>query len=86
MTKIGRNDPCVCGSGKKYKKCCMNNKTPRMGVVRRMYEAGTADPFGRMLMQNLGIRDHAIPDEEKRLQFDQLYGIVSQNLYEALLV
>jgi len=20
--KIGRNDPCVCGSGKKYKKCC----------------------------------------------------------------
>lgn len=22
--KIGRNDPCICGSGKKYKKCCMN--------------------------------------------------------------
>ncbi|MGZ5303001.1 MAG: DUF1186 domain-containing protein [Bacteroidia bacterium] len=21
--KIGRNDPCICGSGKKYKKCCM---------------------------------------------------------------
>ena len=21
-TKIGRNDPCPCGSGKKYKKCC----------------------------------------------------------------
>ena len=21
--KIGRNDPCPCGSGKKYKKCCM---------------------------------------------------------------
>jgi SEC-C motif domain protein len=20
--KIGRNDPCVCGSGQKYKKCC----------------------------------------------------------------
>jgi len=20
--KIGRNDPCFCGSGKKYKKCC----------------------------------------------------------------
>lgn len=20
--KVGRNDPCVCGSGKKYKKCC----------------------------------------------------------------
>ena len=21
-TKIGRNDPCLCGSGKKFKKCC----------------------------------------------------------------
>jgi len=23
--KIGRNDPCPCGSGLKYKKCCMKN-------------------------------------------------------------
>jgi preprotein translocase subunit SecA len=23
--KIGRNDPCPCGSGKKYKACCMRN-------------------------------------------------------------
>lgn len=23
--KIGRNDKCPCGSGKKYKKCCINN-------------------------------------------------------------
>ncbi|WKV07863.1 SEC-C metal-binding domain-containing protein [Thermoanaerobacterium sp. CMT5567-10] len=22
---ISRNDYCICGSGKKYKKCCMNN-------------------------------------------------------------
>lgn len=22
--KIGRNDPCTCGSGRKYKKCCLN--------------------------------------------------------------
>jgi preprotein translocase subunit SecA len=21
-TKVGRNDPCPCGSGRKYKKCC----------------------------------------------------------------
>jgi len=27
MSKVGRNDPCPCGSGKKYKNCCM-----RMGV------------------------------------------------------
>lgn len=25
LPKIGRNDPCPCGSGRKYKKCCMNS-------------------------------------------------------------
>ena len=25
-TKVGRNDPCPCGSGKKYKKCCGQGK------------------------------------------------------------
>lgn len=25
-TKIGRNDPCPCGSGKKYKKCCLDRR------------------------------------------------------------
>lgn len=24
--KVGRNDPCPCGSGKKYKKCCGKNQ------------------------------------------------------------
>ena len=24
MKKLGRNEPCPCGSGKKYKKCCLN--------------------------------------------------------------
>ena len=25
--KIGRNDPCPCGSGKKYKRCCLQTVT-----------------------------------------------------------
>jgi uncharacterized protein YecA (UPF0149 family) len=25
-TKVGRNDPCPCGSGNKYKRCC--GRTP----------------------------------------------------------
>jgi len=28
--KIGRNDPCPCGSGKKYKQCCLNK--PKTGL------------------------------------------------------
>jgi uncharacterized protein YecA (UPF0149 family) len=26
--KVGRNDPCPCGSGKKFKKCCINKQGP----------------------------------------------------------
>jgi hypothetical protein len=25
--KVGRNDPCPCGSGRKYKRCCLKNET-----------------------------------------------------------
>jgi len=27
MTTVGRNEPCPCGSGKKYKKCCLEKDT-----------------------------------------------------------
>ena len=26
VEKIGRNQPCPCGSGKKYKKCCLDKQ------------------------------------------------------------
>jgi len=32
MVKIGRNDPCPCGSNKKFKKCCLDKK-PRERIV-----------------------------------------------------
>jgi len=28
MSKVGRNSPCPCGSGKKYKKCCIDKNKP----------------------------------------------------------
>jgi tetratricopeptide (TPR) repeat protein len=30
MAKIGRNDPCPCGSGKKYKRCCQAREEARL--------------------------------------------------------
>ena len=36
MLKIGRNDPCPCGSGKKYKKCCLYKAAaPVASLARR---------------------------------------------------
>lgn len=36
MEKIGRNQPCPCGSGMKYKKCCLHNPVQ---LNRRIVEA-----------------------------------------------
>ena len=33
-TKIGRNDPCHCGSGKKYKRCCLEEDQDGERLVR----------------------------------------------------
>jgi uncharacterized protein len=30
--KPGRNDPCPCGSGKKYKQCCMPKAQPKRKI------------------------------------------------------
>ncbi len=31
MDRAGRNDPCPCGSGKKYKKCCLADTFVQIG-------------------------------------------------------
>jgi tetratricopeptide (TPR) repeat protein len=49
--EIGRNDPCPCGSGKKYKKCCMG-KAPARG---RAAAAPKADPQQQLKVA----QDHA---------------------------
>jgi hypothetical protein len=36
MSNVGRNDPCPCGSGKKYKKCCFGD-----------YDIGMGAPIGK---------------------------------------
>lgn len=43
MHNIGRNDVCPCGSGKKYKKCCLVNNQPSSDELawRRVHDAHT---------------------------------------------
>jgi methionyl aminopeptidase len=35
--KVGRNDPCPCGSGQKYKKCCLGKEISESKDPRAMY-------------------------------------------------
>lgn len=40
IKNIGRNDPCPCGSGKKYKQCCQNkNDTNNIAAKNRLLES-----------------------------------------------
>ena len=45
--KIGRNDPCFCGSGRKYKKCHLIKRREIEDEIRRgaVYVAGPGE-FG----------------------------------------
>lgn len=68
MTKPGRNDPCPCGSGKKYKKCCMNKEIPPIpeevmeyfrNIPKEPFERGgfiTGRPFIGTVFQNNRMR------------------------------
>jgi hypothetical protein len=45
--KVGRNDPCSCGSGKKYKKCCAGKEAPAAAprsVLEQFQEIGDRSP------------------------------------------
>ncbi len=48
MIKIGRNEPCPCGSGKKFKKCCING-TETAHPVETAHPTETVYPFERLL-------------------------------------
>jgi tetratricopeptide (TPR) repeat protein len=53
MSKPGRNDPCSCGSGKKYKKCCLpRDETARLARPRVVAET-PKEPFVAKLRPDL---------------------------------
>ncbi len=62
--KAGRNDPCPCGSGKKYKKCCL----PRHEEARRSLPPDKV----REMEEKAGLRRKI--EEEVRKGFELLYA------------
>lgn len=47
MSQIGRNDPCPCGSGKKYKKCCLVAAAASSGAWTQSERQGALIALGR---------------------------------------
>lgn len=48
--KVGRNDPCPCGSGKKYKRCCI-------GAVERLDGRRVVERNGQRMLVSSGVSD-----------------------------
>ncbi len=48
--KIGRNDPCPCGSGKKYKHCCLRTKPVSIDSIRER-ERDASDQLTRAMIR-----------------------------------
>lgn len=61
MAKIGRNSPCPCGSGKKYKRCCETKEAQmRMASLphgRFRYESGSYGDNGGYMPSIIGYKE-----------------------------
>lgn len=55
IPKIGRNEPCYCGSGKKYKKCCLDKEQE---ILR------DASPYAGLTMSQVRSAPHLVDDAQ----------------------
>ena len=45
IPQLGRNEPCPCGSGRKYKKCCLEKEAGRLRSEREAGPMATGGPI-----------------------------------------
>jgi len=73
--KIGRNDPCPCGSGKKYKQCCLKKaQLTTEGIESEQERAKWLEDYPKMDAQR----------EEGRVYLEDLYSSESIELDQLL--
>ncbi|RQW84594.1 MAG: hypothetical protein EHM79_13585 [Geobacter sp.] len=86
--KTGRNDPCPCGSGLKYKKCCADKQDtserqrvmgPIMGELEELLKDqnfGSLDEVNAFLRQHMQQRNQAAVDDFHGLSSDQMHRLL----------
>lgn len=60
--KIGRNDPCPCGSGKKYKHCCIGSK---VATINQTTSKNEGPSFSRLALMRF---EQKLIDNPKQLE------------------
>jgi tetratricopeptide (TPR) repeat protein len=68
VAKVGRNDPCPCGSGKKYKKCCLS-KAEGAPEARR-----TESPDQRLRQRLMDYVETSLPHAETHRAMGEFFG------------
>ena len=71
MVKIGRNEPCPCGSGKKYKKCCIKKSSKNTYEYKRIVHWNT-DEIDDMSTDEIiaQLRAFGIPFDKRQFTLD----------------
>ena len=74
MTKVGRNAPCPCGSGKKYKKCCLplleTSREQQNGDM--LYATNDMDDLDELSNSVLDLIEEGLLDEAERVSHELL--------------
>jgi hypothetical protein len=84
MATIGRNDPCPCGSGTKYKKCCLP-KHEREAALRKAAAAPPVAPApSGWILEDDGLDDlsNSVIDLIKAQRFDDALAACKRLLDE----
>lgn len=86
---IGRNDPCLCGSGKKFKHCCLGeeNSTASSHGASGMSESLRKALKGRQfnsLEEAQAFLDQ-ITQKQNRRQLDEFHGLSPEQMHRILI-
>jgi hypothetical protein len=87
--KIGRNDPCPCGSGKKYKRCCYGKETAGSthgngpaGALQELREAMKGKEFGSLKELQAFAGWHT--GQKNRAPVDDFQGLSPEQMHRFL--
>ncbi|MGA9665280.1 MAG: tetratricopeptide repeat protein, partial [Gallionella sp.] len=80
MSSPNRNDPCPCGSGKKFKKCCMGKTSASLGFAVQAgrppapqgFNATNVAPPSQLLMQAVALHQAGRLEEARAIYLDLL--------------
>lgn len=68
MKNVGRNDPCPCGSGKKFKKCCAQKSSMERRTFSAINTSAVQSSMSRITgMVSKTLRENT-PEEPKSLE------------------